>query len=75
MSTDVSPDAPTVVDYDVSTDVDTHDGKQILIAAERGEVSAVIAAPPHAESDDVLDCLEEIAESYETIDEIVRRSR
>lgn len=68
----MSTDEPTVVTYDVGT----HDGtERLLVGAERGDVAAVIETEAGTDPDDLLDVLEEIAASYETVDEITRRGR
>jgi hypothetical protein len=68
----VSTDEPTVVTYDVGT----HDGtRRLLVGAERGDVHAVIETKAGTDREELLDVLEEIAASYETVDEIARRGR
>lgn len=64
---------PTVIDFDVSPDDGTHDGTMnILFGAENGDISALIAAPVGSDRSDIEDVLEEIADSWGTVDEIVR---
>lgn len=60
---------PTVVDYDVST----HDGNRVLIGVEIGDVSVVIETEAGTDPDELRDVLEQIPDSYATVDEIVRR--
>jgi len=42
---------------------------------ERGDVHAVIETKAGTDREELLDVLEEIAASYETVDEIARRGR